>query len=241
MIRRLSAQEECIEINDNEEDRESIPGSVSVQCSDADLRNVNNTVSDNQSAKEMEVDEVVVTRNSESTSSGPKFPITSFPDYIMFGTFKAEAKAVEFIDDGVRVTNVAPNALNTKFKYHIMIPFVEMQTISICIDSALPLMCLQPTRDSTDKIQECMALGHKSENGLRFDTDSDDPREQKIIIVLKGEKITEGFAKLLFKQCNDLNPNCKCERMDISDARLVISAARERVINLENKNQRFNR
>ncbi|CAG2109746.1 unnamed protein product [Medioppia subpectinata] len=67
------------------------------------------------------------------------------------------------------------------------------------------------------------------------------PREQKIIIVLKGEKITEGFVKLLFKQCNDLNAKCKCERMDISDARLVISAARERVINLENKNQRFNR
>jgi hypothetical protein len=103
-----------------------------------------------------------------ATNSSPRL----YPEYVMFGTYRSNAETMDFDMDGIKFTNVSPNSIETKFKYHIMIPFIEMQELMFCRNSSLNAIFVKPTKVSNDKIQECMYLGKDSKNGLKFDIDS---------------------------------------------------------------------
>ena len=102
-----------------------------------------------------------------------RFPVNTLPEYAMFGTFKTTPKVVEFTADGIKLTNVSPNSKETKFKYHIMVPFSEIQELLFCSNDSINLFFIKPTVESNLKIQESMFLGTQSTNGLKFDVKSE--------------------------------------------------------------------
>ena len=102
-----------------------------------------------------------------------KFPVKTYPDYAMFGTFRSTPKFVEFTADGINLTNVGLNNTETKSKYHIMIPFTETQELLYYFDDTIILFFIKPTVQSNIKIQESMDLGKESTNGFKFDIKSE--------------------------------------------------------------------
>ncbi|CAG2171121.1 unnamed protein product, partial [Oppiella nova] len=232
-----STDNECIEINDREdEDNEA---SVAIQCdlNASDHRRQGDEVTGDAGNDIQMLDEV-----QEDSKPGPEFPVASLPDYIMFGTYKTTAKTIEFGIDGIKVTNVSPNSPQSKFKYHIMIPFVEIHTLRVCTDPIQSMVFVRPTMESNAKIQDCMYLGLRSPNGLRFDINSQDPREQLLIIVMK-EQISQRFAGLLRKQCLEVNPKCEYNAVNASEAKLLLlqSQTRQTTGPSQTQQQRFER
>ena len=107
--------------------------------------------------------------NSKPVSDGIiQCPIQTIPEYAMFGTYKAMPKTVEYNTDSIKLTNVSPNNKETKFKYHIMIPYIEIQQLLYCPGTTNPMILIKPTIESCGKIQDCMYLGENSQNGLKL-------------------------------------------------------------------------
>src|SRR4051812_40137729 len=95
--------------------------------------------------------------------------VNFFPEYVMFGTYMVCPKSVDYSPDGIKLTDITPNNSETKFRYHIMIPFIEMQELFYCSENSVNYLFIKPTIESNLKIQESMYLGQSSKNGLKFD------------------------------------------------------------------------
>jgi hypothetical protein len=166
------------------------------------------------------------------------FNYQSYPQYVMFGTYRSNAKTMDFDMDGIKITNVSPNSLETKFKYHIMIPFIEMQELMFCRNSSLNAIFVKPTKVSNDKIQECMYLGKDSKNGLKFDIDSRDIKEHYIIAVVKdlfNERFTHGLEESSKKNNSDI----LCRGISVDKAKHLLNLAQSRSANMGSGEQRF--
>jgi hypothetical protein len=174
-----SANDECIEIPDSNTSDEAFID-TGIQCDSIENENIFNNneklkqINDNKSVENKSDVESKSSTLSNSSDVKPTVSLNhqSYPEYVMFGTYRSNAKTMDFDMDGIKFTNVSPNSLETKFKYHIMIPFIEMQELMFCRNSSLNAIFVKPTKVSNDKIQECMYLGKDSKNGLKFDIDS---------------------------------------------------------------------
>jgi len=175
-----SSNEECIEIPDSIETDEAF-AEMGIQCDSVDNENslqtnqtqqqssANNEKAGNKSENNsIQTKSLTVSNNKEEL----RFPINAFPEYVMFGTYRGDSKIMEFDLDRIMFRSVVPNNMETKFKYHIMIPFVEIKELSYCSEPTLTTIFIKPTKESNDKIQECMYLGKDSKNGLKFDINS---------------------------------------------------------------------
>ncbi|CAG2174617.1 unnamed protein product [Oppiella nova] len=162
------------------------------------------------------VDDVVGERDTELLMTG-------VPDYVMLGTNRTVAKGVHVTDIGVRMKRVPSNRTDQN-KYHIFIPFSDMQRLSICTHPSLPLICIKPIESSCLKVREFIQLevnsGVNSRRG--FDIHSHDVREQNILIVMK-EGMSATFAGLLADRCKRENRDCDCSPIGVTEAQVLLN------------------
>ena len=133
------SSDECIEIMDTNNTEDTV--GIGVQCDiNSDSKSQSNDPIFNESVNNIDINQNNNNNNINDIHENKTevdLNSSAFPDYVMFGTYRTDAKMVEFISDGIKLTNVTPNNKETKFKYHIMIPFVEMQELFHCCDSNL--------------------------------------------------------------------------------------------------------
>ncbi|CAG2112239.1 unnamed protein product [Medioppia subpectinata] len=141
---------------------------------------------------EMETKNKLLTHklSADSHKFGPKLSV----EYLIFGKYRTTGHSIIMTSDGIKLCNVEPNNSMT-FKYHIMLPFVEMQNLAICADHSLPLLVIKPVRESALKIMDCLSLS----NGL-FDINSNDKSLNTIVIVLQRQ-LNELLTAIHLKTC----------------------------------------
>ncbi len=93
--------------------------------------------------------------------------------YVMFGTYVTKPSNIDFSFDGIQFQNIKPNDDQNKFRYHLMIPFQEINEFFYCFDSYSLEIYIKPIELSFIKIEECLHLGNESENEYKFDINSE--------------------------------------------------------------------
>ncbi len=80
----------------------------------------------------------------------------------------AKPKRVDFETKGIRFLYIAPNDSKAKYKYHIFIPFEDMNQLIYSYESSTLQIFIKPEKSSFDKIKQCLHLENNSENDFKY-------------------------------------------------------------------------
>ncbi|CAG2170787.1 unnamed protein product [Oppiella nova] len=108
--------------------------------------------------------------------------------YMLFGTYLTDCRCFNLSTQSIKLIAIKPNLSDINFKYHITVPFGDIQRVMYCRMACLPLVLMEVTEESNKKIQVSMQLGFKSAvNGFKFNVNSDDIIERYIAFELEND------------------------------------------------------
>ncbi len=108
-------------------------------------------------------------QNEESNTSNELKVNQSFNNcFVIIGNYVTKPKSVDFDSESVKLKKIATNDSKVKYKYHISIPFIDMNELIYSYQSSTLQIFIKPEKSSFDKIKECLHLENNSQNDFKY-------------------------------------------------------------------------
>ncbi|CAG2113354.1 unnamed protein product, partial [Medioppia subpectinata] len=165
--------------------------------------------------QEMSEELTQLSAQMDSLAETHALPNRSTIDSVLFGKFMTTGQSIEFTEEAIRLTNIiTENNSSTTFKHNVVIPYVDLQSVSICADPSLPLMAIKPNSECALKIVNWLSIAP-----FLLDVESKD--KSRIVIVFKYI-FTDLFAIQVINRCKLLNSECKCKTIGATEAQSLL-------------------